>query len=86
MSEQFVKDPHDVVSSGEVVKVRVVDVDVPRNRIGLSLRLQDEPKAPTANGKSKPKKGARRKPNQRNQAPQGSMAAALKNAGFGQSH
>lgn len=86
MSEQFVKDPHDVVSSGEVVKVRVVDVDVPRNRIGLSLRLQDEPKGPTANGKSKPKKGARRKPNQRNQAPQGSMAAALKNAGFGQSH
>lgn len=86
MSEQFVKDPHDVVSSGEVVKVRVVDVDVPRNRIGLSLRLQDEPKDPTANGKSKPKKGARRKPNQRNQAPQGSMAAALKNAGFGQSH
>lgn len=92
MSEQFVKDPHDVVSSGEVVKVRVVDVDVPRNRIGLSLRLQDEPKAPTANGKSKPNKGAgqkrnaRRKPNQRNQAPQGSMAAALKNAGFGQSH
>lgn len=86
MSEQFVKDPHDVVSSGEVVKVRVVDVDVPRNRIGLSLRLQDEPKNPTANGKSKPKKGARRKPNQRNQAPQGSMAAALKNAGFGQSH
>lgn len=92
MSEQFVKDPHDVVSSGEVVKVRVVDVDVPRNRIGLSLRLQDEPKGPTANGKSKPNKGAgqkrnaRRKPNQRNQAPQGSMAAALKNAGFGQSH
>lgn len=85
MSEQFVKDPHDVVSSGEVVKVRVVDVDVPRNRIGLSLRLQDEPKGPTANGKSKPKKGARRKPNPRNQAPQGSMAAALKNAGFGQS-
>ena len=91
MSEQFVKDPHDVVSSGEVVKVRVVDVDVPRNRIGLSLRLQDEPKAPTANGKSKPKKdagqkrNARRKPNPRNQAPQGSMAAALKNAGFGQS-
>lgn len=91
MSEQFVKDPHDVVSSGEVVKVRVVDVDVPRNRIGLSLRLQDEPKGSIANGKSKPKKGAgqkrnaRRKPNHRNQAPQGSMAAALKNAGFGQS-
>lgn len=91
MSEQFVKDPHDVVSSGEVVKVRVVDVDVPRNRIGLSLRLQDEPNAPKANGRSKSQKAAgrkrnpRRKPNHRNQAPQGSMAAALKNAGFGQS-
>lgn len=92
MSEQFVKDPHDVVSSGEVVKVRVVDVDVPRNRIGLSLRLQDEPNAPKTNGRSKSQKAAgqkrnpRRKPNPRNQAPQGSMAAALKNAGFGQTH
>lgn len=92
MSDQFVKDPHDVVSSGEVVKVRVVDVDVPRNRIGLSLRLQDEPNAPKTNGRSKPQKAAgqkrnpRRKPNPRNQAPQGSMAAALKNAGFGQTH
>ena len=70
MSNQFVKDPHDVVSSGEVVKVRVVDVDVPRNRIGLSLRLQDEPKASG-------KRGGRKR------QPQGSMAAALKNAGFG---
>ncbi|WP_143002657.1 Tex family protein [Corynebacterium jeikeium] len=92
MSDQFVKDPHDVVSSGEVVKVRVVDVDVPRNRIGLSLRLQDEPNAPKTNGRSKSQKTAgqkrnpRRKPNPRNQAPQGSMAAALKNAGFGQTH
>jgi len=82
MSDQFVKDPHDVVSSGEVVKVRVVDVDVPRNRIGLSLRLRDEP---NAKGKSKARKGAGRKPKPRNQTPQGSMAAALKNAGFGQS-
>ena len=84
MSNSFVKDPHDVVSSGEVVKVRVVDVDIPRNRIGLSLRLQDEP-----NGQPKQQKGAgqkrnpRKKPSSRNQAPQGSMAAALKNAGFG---
>ncbi|WP_296214077.1 Tex family protein [uncultured Corynebacterium sp.] len=91
MSDQFVKDPHDVVSSGEVVKVRVVDVDVPRNRIGLSLRLQDEPNAPKAHGRSKSQKSAghtrnpRRKSNPRNQVPQGSMAAALKNAGFGNS-
>ena len=43
MSRSFVKDPHDVVHSGQVVKVKVMDVDVERQRIGLSLRLDDEP-------------------------------------------
>ncbi|MFF5173139.1 Tex family protein [Micromonospora sp. NPDC000089] len=45
MSHTFVKDPRDVVKSGDVVKVRVVDVDVPRKRISLTLRLEDEPPA-----------------------------------------
>ena len=43
MSDKFVSDPHDVVSSGQVVKVKVMEVDVERQRIGLSLRLNDEP-------------------------------------------
>ncbi|NUS45820.1 MAG: RNA-binding transcriptional accessory protein, partial [Mycobacteriaceae bacterium] len=42
MSHTFVSDPRDVVKSGDVVKVKVLEVDVPRNRIGLSLRLDDE--------------------------------------------
>ncbi|TCN58356.1 uncharacterized protein EV641_101459 [Rhodococcus sp. SMB37] len=42
MSRSFVQDPHDVVKSGEVVKVKVLDVDVPRQRISLTLRLDDE--------------------------------------------
>ncbi|WBB71719.1 Tex family protein [Micromonospora sp. WMMD1128] len=42
MSHTFVKDPRDVVKSGDVVKVRVLDVDVPRKRISLTLRLDDE--------------------------------------------
>ncbi|MGH3738321.1 MAG: Tex family protein, partial [Micromonosporaceae bacterium] len=42
MSHSFVKDPRDVVKSGEVVRVKVLDVDVPRNRISLTLRLDDE--------------------------------------------
>ncbi|MGV0867771.1 Tex family protein [Corynebacterium kalidii] len=46
MSDSFVSDPHDVVSSGQVVKVKVMEVDVDRQRIGLSLRLQDEPGEP----------------------------------------
>ena len=43
MADRFVKDPHEVVHSGQVVKVKVMDVDVARQRIGLSLRLSDEP-------------------------------------------
>ena len=43
MSEEFVKDPRDVVRPGEVVKVKVLDVDVGRKRIGLSMRMSDEP-------------------------------------------
>lgn len=42
MSDRFVSDPHEVVRSGQVVRVKVVDVDVERQRIGLSLRLGDE--------------------------------------------
>ena len=42
MSRTFVKDPHDVVKSGDIVKVKVLDVDIPRKRISLTLRLDDE--------------------------------------------
>ncbi|WP_019871528.1 Tex family protein [Salinispora oceanensis] len=41
MSRAFVRDPHEVVKSGDVVKVKVLDVDVPRKRISLTLRLDD---------------------------------------------
>ncbi len=43
MSDRFVSDPHEVVSSGQVVKVKVLDVDEQRSRISLTLRLDDEP-------------------------------------------
>ncbi|MFB7738665.1 Tex family protein [Streptomyces sp. NPDC056112] len=42
MSKQFVKDPRDVVKPGDIVKVKVLDVDIPRKRISLTLRLDDE--------------------------------------------
>ncbi|GAA3009088.1 Tex family protein [Streptomyces fulvorobeus] len=42
MSRTFVKDPRDVVKPGDVVKVKVMDVDIPRKRISLTLRLDDE--------------------------------------------
>lgn len=61
MSRSFVKDPHDVVRSGEVVKVKVLEVDVARQRIGLTLRLDDEIPTPGAEKSGgQPRGGARR--------------------------
>lgn len=42
MAEKFVKDPRDIVKAGDIVKVKVMEVDVDRNRIGLSMRLGDD--------------------------------------------
>ncbi|MUL48727.1 RNA-binding transcriptional accessory protein [Mycobacterium sp. CBMA293] len=43
MADRFVSDPHEVVKSGQVVRVKVLEVDVERQRIGLTLRLNDDP-------------------------------------------
>ncbi|WP_216893383.1 Tex family protein [Nocardia alni] len=116
MSHTFVRDPREVVKSGDVVKVKVLEVDVARQRIGLSLRLDDEPgtgkpekgdQRPRqqgqrgggnprqqggqggqgAQGRSGQNKGAQQGRNnqQRRNAPEptGSMADALRRAGFG---
>ncbi|WP_410621437.1 Tex family protein [Amycolatopsis sp. cmx-8-4] len=45
LSKNFVKDPREVVKPGDIVKVKVLEVDVPRKRISLTLRLDDEPGA-----------------------------------------
>lgn len=42
LSNTFVKDPRTVVKAGDIVKVKVMEVDVPRKRVGLSMRLDDE--------------------------------------------
>ena len=47
LSNKFVKDPHEVVKAGDIVKVKVMEVDVPRQRIGLSMRMDDEPRRQT---------------------------------------
>jgi uncharacterized protein len=41
MADRFVKDPHAVVKSGDLVKVRVMEIDLARKRIALSMRLGD---------------------------------------------
>lgn len=42
LSKTYVKDPRDVVKPGDIVRVKVMDVDIPRKRISLTLRLEDE--------------------------------------------
>lgn len=42
MSKTFIKDPREVVKPGDIVRVKVLEVDVPRKRIALTLRLDDE--------------------------------------------
>ncbi|MEW2401948.1 Tex family protein [Streptomyces sp. NPDC046862] len=71
MSKTFVKDPRDVVKPGDIVKVKVLDVDIPRKRISLTLRLDDEA-APqgkagqgAASGGGRPQQRGGRAPQQR---------------------
>lgn len=59
LSERFVKDPHEVVKTGQIVKVKVLEVDLKRNRIALSMRLTDE--AVPMDKKDSPKKGIKKR-------------------------
>lgn len=73
LSEQYVKDPRDIVKTGDIVKVKVLQVDVQRGRIGLTMRLSDSARAAedvsaTARGSHPGKSGlsaARRQPDAR---------------------
>jgi protein Tex len=93
MSKTFVKDPRDVVKPGDIVRVKVLDVDVPRKRISLTLRLDDEGGAekakPGGNGaagsqgrRERPARQGGRRPAQPAREPQGAMADALRRAGL----
>ncbi len=87
LSHTFVKDPREVVKAGDIVKVKVMEVDIPRKRIALSMRMDDQPGAEAS---SKPARGADRsggrgndrKPRggQGSQPAQGAMAGALAQA------
>ncbi|EIV94646.1 Tex family protein [Frankia sp. QA3] len=60
MSKNFVNDPREVVKPGDIVTVKVLDVDIPRKRISLTLRLDDEIGAPAGGaGRGAPGAGRR---------------------------
>ncbi|MET7724139.1 Tex family protein [Streptomyces mirabilis] len=67
MSKTFVKDPRDVVKPGDIVKVKVLEIDIPRKRISLTLRLDDEATpSDQQGGGGRPQRGGR-PPQQRQQ-------------------
>ncbi|SPU80881.1 RNA binding S1 [Burkholderia cenocepacia] len=82
MSTKFIKDPHEVVKAGQVVKVKVLDVDVKRQRIALTMRLDDDAAAPGMSSRGgqdrgNAGRGAARPQRSREPEPAGAMAAAF---------
>lgn len=89
LANKFVKDPHEVVKPGQVVKVKVIDVDLKRRRIALTMRLEDaasRPSGSTQSGSEAARDPRGRRPSVSGQAaarapqPVGAMALALAKA------
>jgi len=88
LADRFVKDPREVVKAGDIVKVKVMEVDISRKRIGLSMRLNDTP-GETASGTpsaanrgtaAKDRKASKKPTSSPGNAMGGAMAAAFKQA------
>jgi uncharacterized protein len=81
LSNTFVKDPREVVKSGDVVKVRVVEVDETRKRISLTMRLEDKPE-PRGQRREQPERG--QQPRQSGGQQQGQPRQGGQRSGGGQ--
>lgn len=85
LADRFVKDPHEVVKAGDVVKVRVVEIDVKRKRIALTMRKDGgEAQQPSMRGDAKGNASAMKHSNARPPKPEqpamGGLGAALAEA------
>ena len=76
LSNKFVKDPREVVKAGDVVRVKVVEVDLPRQRIALTMRLTDDTPATPKTGGA-PLSAKARAQQSRQPEPVGAMASAF---------
>ncbi|MDR5885032.1 Tex family protein [Vreelandella janggokensis] len=85
LSHRFIDDPRSVVKAGDIVTVKVMSVDIPRKRVGLSMRLEDEPEREPSGARpsadSEPRKPSRsqRQAKKANETPAavGALGAAL---------
>ncbi len=85
LADRFVKDPHEVVKAGDIVKVKVLEVDLQRQRVALTMRMSDTPTQkkglPPANSGNRPGQrsvqDSQRRDSRPQQQSQGAMAAAF---------
>ncbi|MEO9336001.1 Tex family protein [Mesorhizobium sp. SB112] len=82
LADRFVKDPHEIVKAGDVVKVRVTEVDIKRKRIGLTMRKHDgDAGRPAPSQDRTPRHQPKQQPSQaKPQQSQGSFGTALADA------
>ncbi|WP_425666232.1 Tex family protein [Vibrio tubiashii] len=90
LTDRYVSDPREVVKAGDIVKVKVMEVDVQRKRIGLSMRLTDEPgqdnrtqRSSAPRGQQRQQQGGQRRRDEssnNNSAMGGAFAAAFAKA------
>ncbi|HAS8531901.1 TPA: RNA-binding transcriptional accessory protein [Vibrio vulnificus] len=79
LTDRFVSDPREVVKAGDIVKVKVMEVDVQRKRIALSMRLNDEPGQDNRSQRSASPRGQqeRRAPSPRRQDNDNTLGGAM---------
>jgi uncharacterized protein len=84
LSDKFIDDPHKVVKAGDIVKVKVLEVDLQRKRIALTMRLDEQPGETNARRSSAPREQNNgRRPAQQQAKPRGRDNASSGNSAMG---
>ncbi|MFO4688497.1 Tex family protein [Vibrio cholerae] len=82
LTDRFISDPREVVKAGDIVKVKVMEVDVQRKRIALSMRLNDEPGQDNRSQRSAAPRGGQERRAPRRDEPQGNAMGGAMGGAF----
>ncbi len=82
LTDRFISDPREVVKAGDIVKVKVMEVDVQRKRIALSMRLNDEPGQDNRSQRSAAPRGGQERHAPRRDEPQGNALGGAMGGAF----
>ncbi|ENM3916616.1 RNA-binding transcriptional accessory protein [Vibrio cholerae] len=82
LTDRFISDPREVVKAGDIVKVKVMEVDVQRKRIALSMRLNDEPGQDNRSQRSAAPRGGQERRAPRRDEPKGNALGGAMGGAF----